>query len=86
MKPVRSRNLEGSSTLDRLSLEGLFVVHVLQLYSLVDQFQLEGLWKGFLLSTLVSSLITRLDVILCLYLSSLLFKLYIYCLLYLLMR
>ena len=85
MKPVGSRNLEGSSTLDRLGLEGLFVILVLQLYSLVDQFRFGGLQRGFLPSASVSSSITHLGVILCLHLSSLFFKLYIYYLLYLLM-
>ena len=85
MKPVGSRNLEGSSTLGRLGLEGLFVIHVLQFYSLVDQFRLGGPRRGFSLSASVSFLITHLGVILYLHLSSLLFKLYIYCLLYILM-
>ena len=58
---------------------GSFVIHVLQLYSLVDRFRLRGLQRGFLLSSLVSSSITRLSVILCLHLSSLLFKLFFYC-------
>ena len=82
---VGSWNLESSSKLSRLGLEGLFDIRVLQLYSLLDQFQLGGSHKGFSSSTLVSSSITRLNVILCLHLSSLLFKLYIYCLLYMLM-
>ena len=42
MKPVGSWNFEGSSTLGRLGLEGLFDILVFQLYSLVDQFGLEG--------------------------------------------
>ena len=85
MKLVSSWNLEGLSTLGKLCLEGLFDIHVLQLYSLLDQFQLGGLQRGFSSSTLVFSSITRLGVILCLHLSSLLFKFYIYCLLYMLM-
>ena len=52
----------------------------------MEQFQLGGSQRGFLSSTSVSSSITHLDVILCLHLSSLLFKLYIYHLLYLLMH
>ena len=52
-------------------------------YSLVDRFQLGGSQRGFSLSSLVSSLITRLGVILCLHLSSLLFKLSFYCSLWL---
>ena len=53
-------------------LRGSFVIRVLQLYYLVDRFQLGGLQIGFLSSSLVSSLITHLGVILCLHLSSLL--------------
>ena len=78
MKPVGSKNLEDSSTLGRLGFEGLFFIHVLQLYSLVDRFRLGGLHRGFLSSTSVSSSITCFDVILYLHLSSLLFKVYIY--------
>ena len=84
MNSIGSWNLEGSSTLGRFGLESVFDIIVLQLYSLVDSFWLEGPQRGFLLSTSVSSLITHLDVILYLYLSSLLFKLYLYCLLYML--
>ena len=69
MKPVGSWNLKGSSNLDRLGLEGLFDIHVLQLYSLVDQFGLEGRGKVFLPSTSVSSSITCLGVILYLHIS-----------------
>ena len=36
-------------------------------------------WRGFSPSTSISSSITRLGVILCLHLSSLLFKFFIYC-------
>ena len=68
--------------LGRLDLEGLFIIHVLQLYSLVDRFWLRGLRRGFSPSTSVSSSITRLGVILYLHISFLLFKLYIYCLLF----
>ena len=85
MKPIGNKNLEGSSTLGRLDLEGLFLINVLQLYSLVDQFWFGGPQRGFSSSASVSSSITHLDVILCLHISSLLFKLYIYCLLYLLL-
>ena len=85
MKPVGSRNLNGSSTLDSLGLEGLYVIHILQLYSLVDQFWLGEPQRDFSLSTSVSFSVTRLSVILCLHLSSLLFKLYICYLLYMLM-
>ena len=42
MKPVSNWNLEGLSTLGRLGLEGFLDIRVLQLYSLVDQFDLEG--------------------------------------------
>ena len=66
-----SWNLKGLGTLGRLSLKGLFNICVLQLYSLVDQFQPGGPWKGFSPCTLVSSLIIRLNVILYLHLSSL---------------
>ena len=75
----------GSSKLDRLGFEGLFDIRVLQLYLLVDQFWLGEAHKGFSLNSSVSSSITRLGVISCLHLSSLLFKLYINCLLYMLM-
>ena len=68
---VGSWNLEGSGTLGRLGLKGLFDIYVLQLYSLVDQFQLGGPWRGFSPSTLVSSSIVPLSVILYLHLSSL---------------
>ena len=75
----------GSSTLGKLGLKGLFDICVLQLYSLVDRYQLGGPRREFSSSTSVSSSITCLGVILCLYLSSFFFKLYIYCLLYMLM-
>ena len=42
MKLTGSWNLEGSSTLDRLGMKGLIDIIVLQLYSLVDRFGLEG--------------------------------------------
>ena len=51
---------------------GFFVIHVLQLYSLMDRFRLRELQRGLSLSSSVSSSITCLDIILCLYLSSLL--------------
>ena len=60
-------------------LGGSFVICVLQLYSLVDQFRLGGSRRGFSPSSSVSSSITRLGVILCLHLSSILFKLSFYC-------
>ena len=60
-----------------------FVIRVLQLYSLMDRFRLGGSWRGFSPSSSVSSSITRLGVILCLHLSSILFKLFIYCSLWL---
>ena len=47
MKFVGSWNSEGSSTLGRLGLEGLFDVLILQIYSLVDHFGLEGLQFPF---------------------------------------
>ena len=84
-KSVGGRSLEGSSTRGRLGLEGflfyfIFIfIRVLQLYSLVDRFQLGGLQKGFLPSSSISSSITYLGVILCLHLSSHLFKLSFYC-------
>ena len=58
---------------------GSFVICILQLYSLVDQLRLGGSRRGFSPSSSVSSLITRLDAILCLHLCSLLFKLSFYC-------
>ena len=64
-------------------LGGSFVICVLQLYSLMDRFRLGGSWRGFSPSSSVSSSITRLGVILCLHLSSILFKLFIYCSLWL---
>ena len=64
-------------------LGGSFVIRVLQLHSLVDQFRLGGLRRGFLPSSSVSFSITRLDVILCLHPSFLLFKLVVYCSLWL---
>ena len=51
-------------------------------YSLIDRFQLGGSQKGFSPSSSVPSSITRLSVILCLHLSSLLFKRSFYCLLW----
>ena len=74
MVPRPLQKLGGDSPLvsiSRLSLEGLFDIHVLQLYSLVDRFQLGGPRRGFLLSSSISSSITRLSVILCSHLSSL---------------
>ena len=71
MKLVSSWNLEGLSTLGKLGFEGLFDIHVLQLYSLVDRFRLGGPHRGFSPSTSVSSLITHFGVILHLHLSSL---------------
>ena len=62
-----------------IRLGGSFVIRVLQLYSLVDQFQLGGSLRGFLPSFSISSLITCLGVISCLRPSSLLFKLFFYC-------
>ena len=47
MKLVSSWNLEGSSTLDKLGLKGLFDIRVLQLYLLVDHFDFKGLRKVF---------------------------------------
>ena len=60
-------------------LRGSFVIRVLQLYSILDRFRLVGLWRGFLPSSSISSSITHLGVILCLHLTSLLFKLSFYC-------
>ena len=71
MKSVGSWNSEGSSTLGRLGLKDLFNILVLQLYSLVDQFGLEGRREVFRRVLQFSSLITRLGVILSLHLSSL---------------
>ena len=59
-------------------LGGFFDICVLQIYFLVDQFRLGGSLSGFSLSSLVSSSITRLSVIMCLHLSSPLFKLSFY--------
>ena len=64
-------------------LGGSFVIRVLQLHSLVDQFRLGGLQRGFLPSSSVSFSITHLGVILCLHPYSLLFKLVVYYLLWL---
>ena len=64
-------------------LRGSFVIRVFQLYSLMDRFRFGGLQRGFLLSSSFSSLITHFGVILCLHISSLLFKLYFYCSLWL---
>ena len=47
MKSVGSWNLKGSSTLGRLSFEGLFDIIVLQLYLLVDRFGLESYEEVF---------------------------------------
>ena len=74
MVPRPLQKLDGDSPLvstSRLSLGGLFDIRVLQLYSLVDRFQLGGPQRGFLLSFSISSSITRLSVILCSHLSSL---------------
>ena len=70
MKSVGTWNFEGSSIVGRLGLEGLLDFFVLQLYSLVDHFGLEGR-EGFSPSIFVFSLIARLGVILCLHLSPL---------------
>ena len=74
MVPRPLQKLDGDSPLvstSRLSLGGLFDIRVLQLYSLVDRFQFGGPQRGFLLSSSISSSITRLSVILCSHLSSL---------------
>ena len=77
VKSVGSRSLEGSSIWGRLGL--VFC------YSCTPTLFSNGListWRvaeRFLLSSSISFLITRLDVILCLHLSSLLFKLSFYC-------
>ena len=71
MKLISSWNLEGLSILGKLGFEGLFDIHVLQLYSLVDRFQLGGPHKGFSPSASVSSSTTHPGVILRLHLSSL---------------
>ena len=68
-----------------IRFEGSFWYSCTPTFSLVDQFRLWGPRKDFLPSTSVSSSITHFSVILCLYLSSLLFKLYIYYLLYMIM-
>ena len=60
-------------------LGGSFAICVLQLYSLVDQFQLGESQRGFSPSFLVSTSITCLGLILYLHHSSLLFKLSFYC-------
>ena len=85
-KFICSRSLESSSTLDRLSLEGLLLFvysnFILQWIDLL----LEGRRRGFSLSSLVSSSITRLGVILWLHLSSLTLVLQFYCLLFMFMH
>ena len=53
-------------------LRGSFVICVFQFYSLMDRFRFGGLQRGFLLSSSISSSITRLEVILYLHLSFLL--------------
>ena len=53
-------------------LGGFFVIRVFQLYSLADRFRLGGTRRGFSPNSLISSSITRLNIILCLHLSSLL--------------
>ena len=53
VKYVGSWNLESSSTLGRLGLEGLFDILVLQIYLVVDHFGLEGRREVFMPSTLV---------------------------------
>ena len=60
-----------------------FVICVPQLYLLVDRFRLGSSQRGFSSNSSVSSLITRLGVISYLHLSSLLFKIVIYCSLWL---
>ena len=62
MKSAGCWNSKGSTIVGRLGLECPFDILVLQLYSLVDCFGLEGCGE-VLASTSVSSLITRLDVI-----------------------
>ena len=63
----------------QISLGGSFVIRVLQLTLQWINLPLGGQWRGFSPSSLVSSSITRLGVILCLHLSSLLFQLSFYC-------
>ena len=63
-----------------------FVIRVLQLYSLMDRFQLGGLRRDFSPISLVSSSIIHFGVILCLHLSSLTLVLYFYCLLFMFMN
>ena len=65
-----------------LEAEESFAIRVLQLYSLVDRFQLRGSQRGFSPSSLVSSTITRLGIILYLHLSSFTLVLHIYYLLF----
>ena len=60
-------------------LGGSFIIRVLQLYFLVDRFRLGESQRGFLPSSSITFSITHLCVILCLHLSSLLFKLSFYC-------
>jgi len=47
VKSVGSWNLEGSIIVGKLGLEGPFDILVLQLYSLVDHFGLEGRGEVF---------------------------------------
>ena len=58
------QELGGLKYIGQTKLGGSFVIHVLQLYSLVVQFQLGGSRKGFSSSSSVSSSIKRLGVIL----------------------
>ena len=72
--------MEGSSTMSRLGLKGLFDIFVLQLYSLVDHFELEG-YFGFVFDNNTSKLSHCLHLSsLILYVLLLLFIVYVYAL------
>ena len=66
------QELGGLKYIGQTRLGGSFVIHVFQLYSLVDQLPLGGRRRGFSPSSSISSSITHLSVILSLHLSSLL--------------
>ena len=72
--------MEGSSTMSRLGLKGLFDIFVLQLYSLVDHFELEG-YFGFVFDNNTSKCYLIVYIFLPLF-----FMFYFYCLLYMSMH
>ena len=74
------QELEGLKCIEWIRLEGSLVNPCVPTDCLVEQLPVGGRWKGFMLSTSISSSITHRRVILCLHSSSLLFQLsYYYC-------